>query len=340
MTKIFYLYTDGSYNPQLKHSTVGGYLKNQEGQMIFDFSESIHDKNILLFHELFAMNLGIKKALAHGVKHLVCFSDDLSIQNFNKLTYLTDHYKNIHKRKLMLEIMDMKQKFESIHFKHIKRKYNKFADKLAEKSQIDYFYHHLTFTEHFNLEDKKKLKVPNLICAENFYHQPIPMDEMHKIQNHILQASEKSDHHILCQIYTKDNKIAYLQMINKSFYQNNYVMYESSFDIKRVNAYALNAICDTLKMLINQQSIEQQMTLEIHTNHLALQKFEMVLRGKFIFPKLKTPLVDRFLQACSSFKHIILLGSYHADLEKQIKEEFILDNDQISRNAFYSKNMC
>ncbi len=301
MENLFYLYTDGSYSPELNHSTIGGLMVNQNNEVIFEFSDSIENLELLRFHELLAMYTGLKKALEYHVKNIVCFSDDLSIANFNKLTYLTDHYKNIHKRDVMTKIMNMKHHFEFIEFKHIKRKFNKKADKLAGQGQINYFYHHIHFKQHFEIEDKKKLIVPNLICTEKNFNQIISQKELQEIQQDLIKQANQLKQNIYISIKPSNEKLATIKIINL---QNNEILSEKSFEIKRVNAYALNALSEALNKFLK---LDNNIVIYTDIHDLALKKFEMVLRGRFIFPKLKTPLVDRFLLACSRFEKIILL---------------------------------
>ena len=69
-----------------------------------------------------------------------------------------------------------------------------------------------------------------------------------------------------------------------------------------------------------QQESKPSMSLIIESENLALKKFDMLLRRRFIFPKVKTPLADRFLASCDNFSHIVLIDSMPDFLQPNMKK--------------------
>ena len=78
--------------------------------------------------EFTALKEGITLAIKHNIKNLDCFSDsELLIKQINHEYKVKDpHLKGIIK-----EIYDLSGNFDTITFTHVRREYNKFADKMV-----------------------------------------------------------------------------------------------------------------------------------------------------------------------------------------------------------------
>jgi len=284
----------------------GGYLLDNQNNKIFEFSEKILDEKLLKYHELSALKFGLGKASSLNIKKLTCYADDISIRNFNELEVLNEHPIDPIKRNLLLNIIELKKNFDLIYFRHIRRNFNKKADKLAERVQLEHFYDNIFFKERFEIQSQKLLKIPNLVCLEDFYSQQTSKEDIqqssHIIQDKIIQ----SDIHVLLDLHTYDeiNGIAKFYLINSNHEKEFIDLRE--FDIKKVNSHCLDLLEVCFKKITENQTEKPTLALMIESNHLALKKFEMLLRQRFIFPKLKTPLNERFLNSCTHFKEIIL----------------------------------
>jgi ribonuclease HI len=130
---IYNLYTDGSHSVELNIAGMGGILLDAEQREVFTFSEPI--TNHMAYHELHAMEHGLKKALEAGVKHIVCHTDSIrNAHSLDKKELKEDHSENT---SLFNNVIRLSQQFESISFKYIPRNENKKADHLAGKHLID-----------------------------------------------------------------------------------------------------------------------------------------------------------------------------------------------------------
>lgn len=303
----YHLFTDGSYNPHLDISSMGGYLLDNQNNKIFEFSEKILDKKLLKYHELSALKFGLEKAVSLNVKKLTCYADDISIRNFNELEVLNEHPIDPIKRQLLLDIISLKKDFDLIYFRHIRRNFNKKADKLAEKIQLEHFYDNIFFKERFEIQSQKLLKVPNLLCAEDFYSQQSSKEEIQSTYKIIEDKITQSQLHVLLQLHTDDeiNGVAKFYLINSKNNEKELIDLRE-FDIKKVNSHCLDLLDVCFTKISENQKEKQTLALMIESNHLALKKFEMLLRQRFIFPKIKTPLNERFLKSCTHFTEIII----------------------------------
>ena len=78
---IYNLYTNGSHSYDLNIAGMGGILFDSKKKKVLTFSEPI--TTLMASHEIHAMEHGLKKALQAGVKHIVCYTDN--IKNANSL---------------------------------------------------------------------------------------------------------------------------------------------------------------------------------------------------------------------------------------------------------------
>lgn len=316
---IHHLFTDGSYNPHLNISSVGGYLLDDNKELIFDFSEKLLERDLLKYHELAALKCGLQKCLNYDIQHLVCYSDDISLRNLNYLEVLNKHPIDPIKKSLIKDIIELRQQFPLIEFRHIRRKFNKKADKLAERIQLEHFYDNIFFKERYEIDSQKLLKIPNLICLEDYYTQKYSAQDIEQESKNILQKVENTDLFYLLKIDTIDenNAVANLYSIDKISKKRTFLDFRE-FDIKKVNSHCLDLLESSFKSI--QQESKPSMSLIIESENLALKKFDMLLRRRFIFPKVKTPLADRFLASCDNFSHIVLIDSMPDFLQPNMKK--------------------
>lgn len=315
----YYLFTDGSYNPHIHISSIGGYLLNDNKEVIFEFSEKLLEKNFLKYHELAALKYGLEQCISHNVKNVVCYADDISLRNFNHLETVNEkHTIDPVKRKLLEEIIELKKSFVVIEFRHILRKFNKKADKLAGRIQLEHFYDNIFFNERYQIDSLKLLNIPNLICLEDSYSEVSTATHIENESKIIEEKFAQSELFYLLELKTLDenNGVAHLYNIDKNTRQRTFIELRN-FDIKKVNSHCLDLLDIGFKNI--HITPKPTLGLMIISENLALKKFDMLMRKRFIFPKIKTPLVDRFLESCSNFSQIVLISEIPKFLLPQTK---------------------
>lgn len=322
MTTImtYHLFTDGSYNPHLHISSIGGYLLDENKVTVFEFSEKLIQESLLKYHELVALQYGLKQCIAHNIKQVVCYSDDISLRNLNGLEVLERDNIDPVKKHLIENIIKLKQNFDGIEFRHIRRKFNKKADKLAERIQLAHFYDNIFFKERFEIQSQKLLNIPNLFCLEDFYDKKTSEEDIEKIQETLEKKFLNSDMYFVLTIDTIDesNAVANMYSLDKNTHERQFLDYRQ-FEIKKVNSHCLDLIEAVFKNL--ELPNKTNMGFMILSENLALKKFDMLLRKRFIFPKVKTPLADRFLASCEKFNNIILLDYVPHELTLETKNK-------------------
>lgn len=323
----YHLFTDGSYSPNLNISSIGGYLLDENKNVIFEFSEKL-EKSFLKYHELAALQHGLQECLSHNILNVVCYADDISLRNLNYLEVVSNkHPIDFVKKTLIEDIIELRKKFELIEFKHIMRNFNKKADKLAERVQLEYFYDNIFFKERYEIDSKKFLPIPNLICIEDYYSKNSSTEHIEDSKNIINIKFSNSDLYYILKLESinENEGTANLFSIDKNTLIETFIEVRN-FDIKKVNSHCLDLLDIGFKNI--KQSPKPSLGLIITSENLALKKFDMLMRRRFIFPKIKTPLVDRFLNSCSNFSEILLIDE---------KPDFLIPKSKFKNKIIFNK---
>lgn len=318
----YHLFTDGSYNPHLNISSIGGYLLDENKNVVFEFSEKLLEKSFLKYHELAALKYGLKECLSHNILNIVCYADDISLRNLNYLEVVSDkHPIDFVKKTLIEDIIELRKQFELIEFRHIMRKFNKKADKLAERVQLEHFYDNIFFKERYEIDSQKFLPIPNLICIEDYYNNTSSAEQIENSKKILNNKFSNADLYYILKLDTinENEGTANLYSIDKNTLTETFIEVRN-FDIKKVNSHCLDLLDLGFKDI--KQSPKPSLGLIITSENLALKKFDMLMRRRFIFPKIKTPLVDRFLSSCSNFSEIILIDEKPDFLIPKLKKSF------------------
>jgi ribonuclease HI len=127
------LYTDGCHYIHLNAAGIGGYLVDDNGNQVWEFSEQLSNDKALNQHEVYALEYGLKKCIESGVTDLECFMDAKSIaETFNvKDKDLLNSF--VEKDKALQLIVPLLEKFNNINFFYLPRDENKQADKLSRQ---------------------------------------------------------------------------------------------------------------------------------------------------------------------------------------------------------------
>lgn len=137
MNEVYHAYSDGSHFPRAKTSGFGGFIKNQAGDVVVEFSERVRHPKYLHNYELLGMLRIVQIADSIQAKRITFHSDDKTlIEKINGLLIGSRKIENIRKEQkpeLFSEILTLCSKFESFEFKHIPRTMNKHSDSLSRR---------------------------------------------------------------------------------------------------------------------------------------------------------------------------------------------------------------
>lgn len=327
-TETYHLYTDGAYQPDVSIAGIGGHLTDSQGNTVFEFFKPITDPTHFKYHEAIALTYGLKKALEHGVEHLNCFADDVSIRNiFNKevLSEISAEANPFRK-----DIFELKNKFKSIQFNHLPRTNNKKADKLAGKILRIYKEDILPNRTRADFigQENKFLVVPNLICEEDYLdpvNPTITCDTFNTkqvgITNYFLMDIFKN-----CQTVDNiddNNPLTvnlYLINTDKDNYFNCTLIDSKQIIQKKLISVGLEMLALGFEQYAS--SYNKDIGLIFCAIEQPLQKIDMLLRKRHILPMPDTPLTREFLAATSKFDCIVLdnnqevIHQYHSSLVK------------------------
>lgn len=297
----YQLYTDGAYQPDSQIAGIGGYLLDPNDQCLFDFSESILNPTHFKYHEALALIHGLKKSLELGVKHLDCYSDDVSMRNLLNKETLSDL--SISTNPFRKDIFLLKSQFESIQFHHLARTYNKKADRLAGK--ILRIYNEETLPSRTRLDfigqEHKFLTIPSLKCEEDDLNMP--------------QICKGLNHYLFFHIFKNDITVDNIDD-NNSLTINLYILHtnnegkitelvlcDSQVIIqKKLTSIGLEMLVEGFKKLAHIPDIG----IFFHYLEKPLNKLDLLLRKRAVLPLPDTPLTRRVINASSTFDKIVL----------------------------------
>lgn len=135
MGKLYKLYTDGCYYPDYKIAGYGGYIEDQDGNVVVEFSEVIENPLFFTMHESLGMKRGLELCIEHNIKNINCYTDELGLSHLYRMNeeYLLPRYEKI---PALRDIVLLKQQFENLNFHYIPREKNKKADMLSRKAAL------------------------------------------------------------------------------------------------------------------------------------------------------------------------------------------------------------
>jgi ribonuclease HI len=319
--KQYELYTDGAYQPDEAIAGIGGYLLSPTGECVFEFSKAITEPSLFRYHESIALVHGLKKSLEHGVKDLICYSDDISFRNIFNSDELSEN--GTKANPFRQEIFDLKNQFETILFTHLPRKTNKRADKLAGK--ILRIYKEDTLPnrtrEDFVGQEDKYLNIPHLICGEDFLDKiklPIEtniknFEEFEALQNNLryyyLFEAQKIGETV---DNIDDNNPISINVYfieedeNGKIIRNEKIASESIIQ-KKLTSKGLEMLADCFNdYLLYVGTKGESIGLMFHASIQPLQKIDMLLRHRGILPIPDTPLTRKFIASTKNFSQIVL----------------------------------
>lgn len=123
------LYFDGASrcNPGL--AGYGGVIYN-DTEEVLTYYDKFNNPKTNNYAEYYAVYVGLSKAIELGIKELEVYGDsNLVVQQLNKKWKV----KSDNLREIFNKCCNLIEKFDSITFQHVLRKYNKRADELANK---------------------------------------------------------------------------------------------------------------------------------------------------------------------------------------------------------------
>lgn len=124
------LFTDGGARGNPGPAGIGGVLYDQNDQEFASFSEYLGETTNNQA-EYKALLKGLELALEHQVTELSCFLDsELVVKQLNKEYKVKD----AGLAKLFVKIWNLSQTFAQISFSHVRREFNKEADRLVNQA--------------------------------------------------------------------------------------------------------------------------------------------------------------------------------------------------------------
>lgn len=132
---MYQLYTDGSYIPRLNSASIGGYLLDPDGDTVFDFSCPIEDPKLYNYHEICALEHGLRKCLELKIKNLVYYGDDQSLITIltKSPEYIENKFtENKQFRRLIKNVYNILPFFDQVKLTWISREKNQRADSLSK----------------------------------------------------------------------------------------------------------------------------------------------------------------------------------------------------------------
>lgn len=169
------LYTDGSHMYFANVAGIGGYLQDETGKTIFEFSEILenteNDKTINLeAHEIFAMEKGLTLAMEKGIRDVVCLSDSNGICKALTSIWLhksdpgnNNQYVITPQTKRVASLM---KHFDKMEFNWLPRENNQRADRLSRRELLKKY-------------PKKVIEIEGAFEAANF-HTGTGLDKLEK----------------------------------------------------------------------------------------------------------------------------------------------------------------
>lgn len=206
LTQYHTLYTDGCYMEELFFLGYGGYITDNKGQILTEYTEKIDSKELRHYHEFLGFIHGLKLAQDMELKKLLVLTDSLNnvltIKNLHHLIYdkntkcspklISEYVSNAKQLKLVCEAIELIKQFDDFKIYFIPREENKHADELSRQSlkrNKDVYYKGL---EKSLIKTEKALSTRQKDEKSIFFTHPnlVHMDAM---LNPFLDAKEKSN---------------------------------------------------------------------------------------------------------------------------------------------------
>ncbi len=126
--KHIILYADGASRGNPGTAGAGAILKSPSGEVLAEIAQYLGEKLTNNYAEYQALIIGLTKALELDAKLIDVFMDsELVVKQINGI------YKVKHENMIPLyqQAMSLLKKFKQYHVKHVRREYNKEADRLS-----------------------------------------------------------------------------------------------------------------------------------------------------------------------------------------------------------------
>lgn len=182
----FELYSDGNYFPRAKKSGFGGFIKDENNDILIEYTEQIKQPIYTHSFELLGIIRGLQLAKDMEIEHIVSHCDDKTavsrLQQMMQLKNINDIPEN-GKPELYNQILELSNYFKSISFKYIPRTENKHSDSLSRRyafimgeNFLNHFNQQLNQSENvFNMKESLNKKIffshPNIVRIEH-KHNP------------------------------------------------------------------------------------------------------------------------------------------------------------------------
>lgn len=167
--QTYILHSDGNYFTRAKKAGFGGYITDNEGTTLVEYTEQIKDLKYHFCYEILGLIRGLEIARSMHIKNIVAYGDDKTLmENVSTLSKILknksispselDCLPNNSKIELYIQVLELIKNFDTFDCHYIPREENKYSDSLSrryanliEKNYINLFYDDLRRSEQ-NLE--------------------------------------------------------------------------------------------------------------------------------------------------------------------------------------------
>lgn len=261
------LYSDGCYFREFNAAGIGGYLLDNNNNIVFEFSERLSDKTYYDAHERMALCRALEKCVELNLQNesIEYFSDDKALMQNLDLNCLSED------SILGQEIMILKNQFSNIGFSYIPRDENKLADKLSRR------------------EVEEQLFTKNQIVHNGYYH-PRFISKNHYPKGETIDFFKEREHvnkYLVIHSYRnkEEDAISFdVYYAEKNGDSVNYELKESSnFIAKGWHKEAINNLVKHMNVLSDDT---KEFCIVVHDEYIIFDQF---LRGrKEVTEKLKS----------------------------------------------------
>lgn len=196
--QTFTMYTDGNRFPKINKAGFGGYIQNEDGLILVEFTQEILENENKHNFEILGILRGIDIAKDMEIKKLHCKCDDKTlVSHIIECQKNPEHLNNIYgsKKSLIEKCVKNLSSFEKITFEYIPRTLNKYSDVLSRKyvSLIEKNY----LVEHQKLLEKSKLA---------FINKEIPQNSIYYFNDNVYVMPHEHNPFIISQKKNKKQK--------------------------------------------------------------------------------------------------------------------------------------
>lgn len=245
------LYSDGNRFPKANKSGFGGYITDENGNVLVEYTQEITDPKYHHGFELLGIIRGLELAKLMDIKHITSHCDDKgTIRKLGQIYDIANHepFKDLYDR-----IIELSKDFESVDFIYIPRKENKHSDALSRR------YVCLLENNYLNMVSQKikedSIKIENRENNQKKYYFSHPS---------LVEVPYKENPFILANDRNKKQKV-FKAEAQKEF--NTYVLFDF---VEEIDSPSLRKAIKHIDIKIHQENNWESFLKHDYNPHLSL----------------------------------------------------------------------